>query len=186
MPFQPKGETAQWRIIYDDAVRRLQLNPFDFTVITFKHYADTLGVKVQGNASIVQRANRQLLETHQRFLESVRGEGYRLDDPSRRVASAKVHEDRGVGEFDRMLEKITRVDKSLVPEQEIEGIDRYALYAMRMNTIVAREVARQGGEIEELKEQVQGELAGQAARLARIEEQLHLRTPELVDGEIVD
>jgi hypothetical protein len=75
VPFQPKGEVPEWRLIYDELVK---LDVGD--EITYERCARILGRSFgpHDNRGPLYRAEKELLVAEQRALEPVRGHGKRV------------------------------------------------------------------------------------------------------------
>lgn len=85
--FQPKGEIAEWRMVYE----RL-LEGADFgQVITYAELDEALGRTFVTNRSPIYRAREELGDLRKRWLESVPGVGYRVTNPTDHVRVSVSH-----------------------------------------------------------------------------------------------
>jgi hypothetical protein len=85
--FQPKGEIAEWRMIYE----RL-LEDADFgQIITYAELDEALGRTFIDNRSPIYRAREDLGSIRKRWLEPVPGVGYRVTNPTDHVRVSVSH-----------------------------------------------------------------------------------------------
>jgi hypothetical protein len=85
--FQPKGEIAEWRMIYE----RLLENAEFGQVITYAELDETLGRTFIDNRSPIYRAREDLGSICKRWLEPIKGVGYRVTDPTDHVRVSVSH-----------------------------------------------------------------------------------------------
>jgi hypothetical protein len=85
--FQPKGEIAEWRMIYE---RLLEAAEFG-QVITYAELDEALGRTFVDNRSPIYRAREDLGSIRKRWLEPVSGIGYRVTEPGDHVRVSVTH-----------------------------------------------------------------------------------------------
>ncbi|HEX2578661.1 MAG TPA: hypothetical protein VHK88_20120 [Aquihabitans sp.] len=104
--FEPKGEVAEWRLVYDHLVG---LKVGD--IITYDRLSGILGREFLHGRGPFHRANRELLATHRLGLVNVKGVGYR-------VVTAAEHEDAARGQHRSARRRLRRA------KEWIEHTDR--------------------------------------------------------------
>lgn len=80
MPFEPKGEQAEWRMIYDELLK-LEIGD----VITYSELDEILDRDFLGDRAPFYRATREVERTLSRTFAPVRGKGYRMVEPDEHV-----------------------------------------------------------------------------------------------------
>lgn len=122
-PFEPIGERARWKVIYD-----LFTNTPDDQTITFATLANALDLDAEHHLrhirGAVYRAAKELLEINSRAIESVRGEGYRIVTASEQLRLAQNHQRRAGRALTRGKKVVTHVD--------FNGMDRESRRAFEM------------------------------------------------------
>lgn len=141
MPFKPKGTVAQWITVYEFLVSRLD-DGNENTVITWAEWEAALGFDIRRARTALYRAQQELLYKYNRTVESVHGEGYRMDRPSHRISLIKDHEKRGMANFGRAEDLATHVPQDLLTVEQQAQLDLYGRHLMLLNAMVARETQR--------------------------------------------
>jgi hypothetical protein len=85
--FTPKGERAEWRMIYEDLLASAEPGH----VITYAQLEELLGREFASNRGPLYRARRTLGELQHRWLESTPGVGYRVIEPAEHVRISATH-----------------------------------------------------------------------------------------------
>ena len=122
VPFQPKGDFPEWRIIYDQL-----LIDADFgTVITYEQLDDALGRVFLDNRSPIYRARMHLGEMRQRWIESVPGVGYRVIEAGEHIHAAQRHKRRAKRQLGLMVKVAEVTDLSRLTPEELMRFDTQA------------------------------------------------------------
>lgn len=162
MPFKPKGDTAQWRIVYDLFTR----TPVD-QILTYESLGEALDIDpVTGRARIqaaARAASKHLLAQDNRAVEVITDTGYRLVHASRQIPLAGKHVTKASNALDRgrSLTSHVRLD-------ELSETERQVVHSMSIGFSQVAEWARQ---ITGRVESHEGRLADIEAELARIKDQ---------------
>ena len=86
-PFKPKGEIAEWRMIYEGLLENAEFGQ----VITYAELDEVLGREFIANRSPIYRAREDLGSIRKRWLEPVPGVGYRVTNPGDHVRVSVSH-----------------------------------------------------------------------------------------------
>jgi len=73
LAFKPKGDVAEWQMVYDDLLVTAEFGQ----VITYEQLDEALGRRFLDSRSPIYKARTHLGEMRSRWLESVPSEGYR-------------------------------------------------------------------------------------------------------------
>lgn len=162
MVFKPKGEVAQWRMVY----RVLQKAPVGETV-TYARLAQELDMDPAADRIRIQAAARQagkhMLETDDRAVEAVPEEGYRVVGAARQIGLAGTQIERATTQLDKGRELTTHIRMDELTAQEQQIVQTMALgFAQVANW--ARQVGRR-------VEDHEGRLSDIEAELQRIREE---------------
>jgi hypothetical protein len=120
MPFEPKGEVAQWRVLY----RVFQSTDVGET-ITYQQLGEVLDVDPRTERHRIQaaarKAGQQLLRKDDRAVEVVPDEGYRVVPAGRQIAMAGGQIERATHSLDKGKDLTThiRMDELSTQEQQI-------------------------------------------------------------------
>jgi hypothetical protein len=162
MPFAPKGEVAQWRILY----RVFQSAPVGETV-TYERLAQELDVDAGTERHRIQaaarKAGQELLRKDDRAVEVVPEEGYRVVPAGRQIALAGGQIERATHSLDKGRELTTHVRMD-----ELSAQERQIVQTMALGFAQVAEWARQIGRRVEDHE---GRLSDIEAELQRIREE---------------
>jgi hypothetical protein len=115
-PFEPLGEKARWRVVYD----LLRTTPED-GVITYEAMAEALALDPDKDRPTIQqavhRAAREFEEADKHAIDVVRGQGYRVVRVREHLTLAKRHQKRSRRSLERGQSKVVNVDLgSMEPE----------------------------------------------------------------------
>jgi hypothetical protein len=162
VPFTPKGEVAQWRIIY-----RILQSADVGEVIGYDRLAEALDVDPKADRYRIQNAARQagkhLLQQDDRAIEAVPDEGYRVVPAARQIALAGGQIERATAALDKGRELTTHIRSDELSRQEAQIVQTMALGFAQV-----AEWARQIGRRVEDHE---GRLSDIEAELERIREE---------------
>lgn len=162
MPFEPKGEIAQWRMVY----RLFQEAEADRT-IEYRELGEVLdldpGVDRHRIQAAARRAAKQLLEVDDRAVEVVPNVGYRMVTALRQIPLAGQQVDRAGKALDRGRALTTHIRMDQLTEQE-----RGIVNAMALGFAQVAEWARQ---ISRRVEDHEGRLSDIESELARLREE---------------
>ena len=108
-PFQPAGERARWRVIYD-LLREAKVGE----VITYREMAEALDLDAKRDRTKVQLAMRRAakeLETVDRHaVDPIANEGYRIVEPEQHLDLARKHQKKAGKSLQRGHSKVVNVD----------------------------------------------------------------------------
>jgi hypothetical protein len=162
MPFKPKSEIAQWRILY----RIFQAAEID-QPIPYSQLAEAVKVDVRKDLHRVQaaarQAGRQLLRENDRAIETVPKVGYKVVPAQRQIPMANNQVERAARSLDKGRELVTHVR---VDELDAQGAR--IVHAMALGFAQVAEWARQIGRRVEDHE---GRLSDIEAELERLREE---------------
>jgi hypothetical protein len=158
-PFAPKGEVAQWRIVY-----RLFRKAAVGDTITYEQLGEALDLDPKAERHRIQaaarRAAQQFLEVDDRAVEVVPDTGYRLVAAVRQIPMAGGQVEKATRSLDRGRELATHIRMDELSEQE-----RQIVQTMALGFAQVAEWARQIGRRVEDHE---GRLSDVEAELARL------------------
>lgn len=173
-PFQPQGEQARWRIIYE----RLCRVPTGDTV-TYEQLGEALDLDPERDRHPIQMAVRRAAREHEeqdlRALEAVPNVGYRVVEAPEHLRLARQQQRRSHRALVRGHSKVVNVDISgLEPEarKAFEVVAR--AFAMQMDfnrrfDVRQRRLEDTVNSISERHERSEAEIAELRERLARLE-----------------
>lgn len=87
--FQPKGEKPLWQLVYE----YIEELPVD-TVITLGDLSKVIDGDIEKNRGAVYKAMRTLAKNEKRYLESVRGRGYKVIEGPKQLDIAESRHER--------------------------------------------------------------------------------------------
>ncbi len=129
-PFQPKGDVAEWRMVYDHA---RTLNPGD--LITYTELAAILGLPDDADRDRlrkpVYRAQRELELNDRRTLVNVVNEGYRMAKATEHGDLAKHHTKKAIRQHRKAIRRGDAADRSLLTPEEAKQIDGIVMTSQR-------------------------------------------------------
>jgi Holliday junction resolvasome RuvABC DNA-binding subunit len=126
MPFTPKGDVAEWRMVYD---KMKVLRPDE--VMTTGQIEEALGRPLGQNRSPVYRAIKEMERNHQRTLATVRGVGYRVALASEHFGLVIHHSDRARTQLRRGVERADSADRSVLRADQAQQLDAIADLTVR-------------------------------------------------------
>jgi hypothetical protein len=171
VPFQPRGEVAEWRIVYG------VLRQADYgDVVRYERLHAALGRDLRRNRSPLQRAVAELEERDHKTVEAVRGEGYRIVEPREHVRLVQGRARRARRQTTRGLEVAQAADRSRLTQPERERLDGLAERLARVEQAMTAIVRRQRVQAERLRQlELQVESDDTADKLAALTEKLTRR-----------
>lgn len=108
-PFQPVGDQARWRTIYD-LLRTIPVNG----TVTYQQLGDVLGLDPDGERSAIQNAMRKAAWEHEqldkRTVDVIPGTGYRVVESHENLGLAKRQQKRSSRALMRGHSKAVNVD----------------------------------------------------------------------------
>lgn len=170
MTFEPKGDVAEWQLIYNHLVT---LNVDD--VVEYDTLTELLGREFKSARGPFHKANRHLLADHKRGMLNVKNVGYR-------VVPAEEHE-RAARDQHRFAKRrlraskhwLANTDRSELPAEVAERFDRLEEQLDRQIDFTRR-IDKRVARVEKALEASRDEAAGQARetseRLSKLMEAL--------------
>lgn len=173
-PFQPAGDRARWRDVYD-----LLQDTKTGDVLTYEEIGAALKLDPDDDRHMIQMAMRRAAKEHEeagrRAVEAVPNEGYRVVEAPEHLRLARGQQKRAGRALARGQSKVTNVDLSgLEPEtrRAFEVVAR--AFAMQMDfnkrlDVRQAKLEQAVGAMSERTERTEQEIAELKARLARLE-----------------
>jgi hypothetical protein len=118
-PFGPKGEAAEWRLIYDELLSGSEFGD----LITYAELDAVLGRRFLDNRKPVYRARRELGEERRRWLEAVAGRGYRVVQANEHLRIAQQHKRKARRQLTHMTEVTSATDLGRLTSDELAAFD---------------------------------------------------------------
>lgn len=112
--FQPKGDQAEWRLIYDNLLTHAK--PGD--LITYEMLDDVLDREFRTNRVPLYRARDELGRERQRWLDAEAGKGYRVIQANEHIRVAGKHKRKAQRQLGTMVKvgEVTNLAE-LTPEE---------------------------------------------------------------------
>lgn len=173
-PFQPAGEQARWRVVYD-LLCKIETGG----VLTYEQIGKALDLDVDADRHPIQMAMRRAAKEHEeadrRAVEAVPNEGYRVVEAPEHLRLARGQQKRAGRALARGQSKVVHVDLAgLAPDtrRAFEVVAR--AFAMQMDFNKRLDVRQAKLEqavdaMSERTERTEQEIADLKARLARLE-----------------
>lgn len=109
MVFEPIGDRARWRVIYD-MLRELDVGD----VLTYEAAGEALDLEPTKDRHAIQMAVRRAAKEHERedrrALDAVPNFGYRIVETEQHLALARRHQRKSDRSLDRAKSKVVNVD----------------------------------------------------------------------------
>lgn len=174
MPFEPAGDTARWRIIYD-----LLIKASIDQVITYQEMGEALALDPEADRHAIQMAVRRAAKEHEvtdgRALDVVPNTGYRIVTVPEHLTLAKRHQKKASRALARGQSKVEHVDLTGVDPETKRAFEVVAL-AFQMQADFNRrleanqkKLARQVDAAASAQERTAEDIADLRLRLARLE-----------------
>jgi hypothetical protein len=174
--FQPIGDRARWRIVYD-LLRKADVGD----VTTYETLGEALELDPTEDRHAIQMAVRRAAVEHEevdhRALESVPNVGYRIVEAQEHLRLARTQQRRSSKALARGQSKVVNVDMNGLPPEVRKAFDvtarAFAMlldYNRRLDTR-QRRLEDAIGSVVERSERSESEIATLRERLARLEGQ---------------
>ena len=134
MPFQPKAEEPEWKMIYGLLLERAEFGD----LITYGQLDEALGRPFIANRSPLYRARRELGDARHRWLDAVPGQGYRVIEAREHLAVAQKHKRRARRQMQMMVHVGTVTDLTALSPDELERWDQQ----QKINSVLAAVVTQ--------------------------------------------
>lgn len=174
-PFEPAGEKARWRMIYDILVKR---NIGD--TVTYEEMAEVLALDAEADRHAIQMAVRRAAKQYEsddlRALDSVPNEGYRIVEPTEHMRLAQKQQKKSHKALQRGHSKVVHVDLSGLDPATRKTFEVVAqAFAMQMDLnrrvdIRQKRLEEAVASVNEKHDRSAEEIEELKARLARLEE----------------
>lgn len=126
MVFKPKGDTAQWRTVYDVFIAAPTGKTITYATLGKALHMDPVKERPRIQAA-VRKAAERLLKLNEKAIEVVPGEGYRLVSASRQITLAGQQIERASSSLDRGKELTTYIALNDLNQQERQIVQTMAL-----------------------------------------------------------
>ena len=173
-PFEPVGETARWRIIYD------LLQPLATgSTLTYETIGEALGLGASGDRHTIQmaarRAGAESERVDKRAIEAIKNVGYRIVEPEEHGRLAVYQQRRSSRALKSGRSKVVNVDLTGLEPEVRKAFEVMAqAFAMQLDFNRRMDVRQKRLEtavnsIEERHDRSASEVAELKARLERLE-----------------
>lgn len=173
-PFEPAGEVARWRIVYD-ALKGMSVD----AVLAYERAGELLGLDPVVDRSTIQSAVRKASRTFEKVdkhaLVAVPNVGYRVVRADEHVVLARGQQRRASRALVRGHSKVVNVDlRDLSPEVRALTEATARAFSLQMDFNRRLDVRQNKlesviSEVSQRAERSEGEIAELKARLARLE-----------------
>ena len=133
--FKPKGEIAEWRMIYEQLLETAEFGQ----VITYAELDEALGRPFIDNRGPIYRAREDLGTIRQRWLEPVPGVGYRITEPSDHVRVSVSHRRRSQRQMSISVKVIGATDLGRLSPDDLAKWDSEQRIAFAVWGVVSHE-----------------------------------------------
>lgn len=173
-PFEPLGDRARWRILYDLVSKK----PTGATV-TYEELAQSLDLDPEDRHTIqmtMRRASKESESEDKRALESVPNVGYRIVEAEEHLRLARSQQKRAGRALVRGKSKVVNVDLNGVDPEVRKAFEVVAqAFSMQMEMIHRTNIRQSNLEdvistINERSDRSEAEIAALRERLERLEE----------------
>lgn len=157
MPFKPKGDTAQWRTVYNLFTK----TPVNDT-ITYDTLAEALNLHPRSDRHRIQAAARKaasrLLEVDSRAVENLADTGYRIVTASQQIPLAGKQIEKAGNALDRGHDLTSNVHLNELTDEERQIVHNMTIGFAQVAQW-ARQINRRVGEHEDRLTDIETELA---------------------------
>lgn len=153
MPFEPKGDVAEWRTVYDH-LRKLEPG----AIISTEDLEELLGRPLGQNRGPIYRATRELEENDSRTIATVRGTGYRIAEASENLGLALSHSSRARQQLRRGLRRAESADRRALTPSVAARLEAFEATTSRLVEFLghmSKTVDQQGEQIQGLKKETE-------------------------------
>lgn len=181
--FKSIGEFTHWQLIVQVVTPIIEGSEPDNGVITYAEWEKRTGLTRQQLQGAHSRACDELLR-HGRTLDVVRGIGYRLDLPERRIGMVKSHQKRGLASFERAEDHALSVDSTRYTPEQLDTLQRAGENQMMVNAMLRRRM----GNVESRVDRVVHDVRAVDDRVTNLMERLGVApdADDVIVGEIVE
>lgn len=166
MVYGPKGDRAEWRIIYDEA-RKMSSGD----VLTYDKLSELLNRDFRTARTPLQRAMQELENVDKRTLTCVRGAGYRIAAATEHEQLARKHSTRSRRQLDKAAAKARSADRSELSADQVRRLDdlelQFSQHAEILQRLDNRDRKRQD-EIRQLRRDHNGTTANLSDQITNI------------------
>jgi hypothetical protein len=180
--FRPKGDQAEWRLIYDEFRKH---GPGD--VVTYERLTEILGRDFRACRVPLQRAVRELEDADHRTLVCERGTGYRVAAATEHEQLAHAHSKRSRRQLKKAVSKARSANRAELSSDQVRRLDDLASHLSQHAGMLARLDARdkqREQQLRQLRRETSGDIAGLTGQLDRLTEALRrngIEVPEAAD-----
>jgi hypothetical protein len=185
MPFEPKGDVAEWELIYAE-IRTL--NPGE--EISYERLSELLGRDFKSSSrGPMERAIKELQLRDSRTLVNVRGKGYRMAAAAEHEELARVHarkSRRQLGKSITVLRSADRTQLSAHQATRLDAMESVLTQHDEMLDRLTRRDAERHQQLQDLRRQTSGEMAIMSDKLDLVLGVLKrngMDVPDLTDGD---
>lgn len=175
-PFEPAGETARWRILYN-LLAQVEVD----SIVSYETMAEALDLDPRRDRHTMQvairRAAIELEKVDKHAVEAVKNVGYRVVEPEEHLRLAKYQQRRSSRALVRGHSKVVNVDLSNVDPEVRQAFEVVAAaFAMQMDFNRRTDIRQKRLEqaldaVHKKSTRTDEEIAELRARLKRLEEQ---------------
>lgn len=175
-PFEPIGERARWRVIYD-LLRKKNVGDS----LTYDEISEAIDLHPQNDRHAMQmatrRAAKELEQVDERALEPIANVGYRVVEPREHLRLARLQQKKSQRALESGHSKVTHVDLSGMDVETRRAFEVVAIaFSMQMEMTRRLDVGQKRLEaavasVVERTERSEEELAELRERLERLESQ---------------
>lgn len=186
MVFRSLGPVPHWRLLVDLFTPMLDRHERGEELVTYQACMERTGLSRTQLNSALPRARRELLDKHCRTIDVVRGIGYQLDRPERRVGMVRGFQRKGVNSFVAAEQHASAVDPNRYSPEQYDQLIRQRDNQMVVNALVKRklqQVDEQVGRIADRVQAVDDRVTNLTAYLERLGVTKHR---DIVAGELAD
>ena len=117
--FQPKGEKAEWLMVFDELLKDADFG----TIVTYEELDELLERRFVDNRAPLYRARAELGDTRKRWLEAVPGVGYRVIEANEHVRIARQHKRKAQRQMTTMVKVAQVTDLSRLTPTELADFE---------------------------------------------------------------
>lgn len=164
--FTPRGDVAEWRLIYDAA---RQLDTGD--TLTYEDLDALLGRDLKGDRNPIYRAMRELETADQRTLTCVTNVGYRVAAANEHEGLAKHHHKKSRRQIRKAVSKAASANRADLTQDERQRIDAMEMTLRRHADMIRRLDVRdqeRAAEIRQLRREKNEDVAELSDKVDRL------------------
>jgi len=175
-PFDPIGDRARWRIVYDDILVHKPVNG----IVTYEEMGEALALHPDDDRQAIQmamrRAAQELEEIDKHAVDSVPNKGYRIVEAVEHMQLARRQQRKSRTALRSGRSKVVNVDMSGMDPEVRKAFETMAVAFSMMMDLNRRFTVRQDrlekvvSSIVERHDRSEGEIAALKARLERLEQ----------------